>query len=97
MFSQLPWPGTSGLLELGDEVEWSARHFGIRQRLRVRITEFERPNRFQDTMLSGAFARFDHRHELKEIPDGCRVRDRFDFDSPLGVLGRFTNVLFLTN
>src|SRR2546427_5810944 len=34
---------TVGLLELGDEVTWEARHLGIRQRLTVRISRFERP------------------------------------------------------
>ena len=35
---------THGLIELGDEVTWEARHFGIRQTLKVRITGFERPS-----------------------------------------------------
>jgi hypothetical protein len=46
---------TRGLIALGEEVTWEARHFGIKQRLTVRITRFERPARFQDMMVSGAF------------------------------------------
>ena len=53
---------TSGLLELGDEVTWRARHFGIWQSLRARITIFDRPRHFRDSMVSGAFRRFDHDH-----------------------------------
>lgn len=34
----------SGLIEAGQEVEWEAVHFGIRQRLRVRITHMRRPS-----------------------------------------------------
>ena len=87
---------SAGLLELGDEVEWSARHFGVRQRLRVRITQLDRPRHFRDTMIRGAFARFDHDHYFDEVEEGCEVRDRFDFDSPLGFLGLIANRLVLT-
>jgi len=42
---------TSGLLGPGDEVTWEATHFGVRQRLTSRITEFEPPRRFVDEMV----------------------------------------------
>ncbi len=46
---------TSGLLGAEEEVTWEARHFGVKQRLRVKMTMFNRPNHFQDMMLEGAF------------------------------------------
>jgi hypothetical protein len=46
---------TSGLIGLNDEVTWEARHLGVRQRLTVRVTAFNRPQHFQDTMVAGAF------------------------------------------
>ncbi len=87
---------TSGLLSLGDEVTWSARHFGLRQRLTSRIAIFDRPRLFRDSMVKGAFKRFDHDHLFTACAGGCRMLDRFDFDSPLGVLGTLANSLFLT-
>lgn len=54
----------SGMLELGDEVEFEAVHFGIRQRLRSKIVEYDRPNRFVDEMQRGAFKRLRHTHEF---------------------------------
>ena len=36
---------TSGMMSLGDEVTWEARHFGILQRLTSKITAFERPRK----------------------------------------------------
>jgi ligand-binding SRPBCC domain-containing protein len=42
---------TSGCIGLGQEVTWEARHFGIRQRLTSRITQFDRPRHFRDTMV----------------------------------------------
>ncbi len=88
---------TQGLLELGDSVTWRARHFGVTQRLTSRITVFDRPRRFRDTQVQGAFRRFDHDHYFEPAPDGGTVlRDVFDFEAPLGLLGRFAEWLFLT-
>ena len=87
---------TTGLLALGDHVTWEARHFGVRQRLTSRIVEFQRPHHFRDSMVSGAFARIDHDHDFSTLDTGTRTSDRFDFDSPLGPLGRLADALFLT-
>ncbi len=61
----------------------------------MRITEFERLFRFTDTMVSGAFARFDHRHRFEPIGGGTLMRDLFDYTSPLGALGQLADLLFL--
>jgi len=61
---------TKGLIGLGGEVTWEARHLGLRRRLTVRITEFDRPNYFQDVMVSGAFKRMVHDHEFGSIRRG---------------------------
>jgi ligand-binding SRPBCC domain-containing protein len=86
---------THGLIGMGDEVTWEARHFGVRQRLTVRVTAFDRPKRFQDIMISGAFKRMFHDHEFAEHPEGTLMRDRFEFASPLGFLGKLADGLFL--
>lgn len=87
---------TTGLIGLNDEVTWEARHFGIRQRLAVQVTAFDRPNHFQDVMLRGAFKRMRHDHTFVEVPSGTRMIDRFEFGSPLGFLGRSVDRLFLS-
>jgi len=88
---------TSGLMHLGDEVTWEARHLGVRQRLTTRITAYERPYYFRDSQVQGAFARFDHDHHFETLPDGrTRMRDVFDYTSPLGLLGVIADRLFLT-
>ncbi len=88
---------TTGLIGLDGVVTWEARHFGIRQRLSVRITAFDRPRHFQDTLVSGAFSSMVHDHWFNEQPDGTLMRDRFEFTSPLGILGKIANGLFLTS
>ena len=82
-------------MSLGDEVTWEATHFGIRQRLTSRITEFDPPHRFIDEMVRGAFARFRHEHQFLAAEGGTEMVDIFDYTSPLGPLGRLADGLFL--
>jgi len=86
---------TKGLIGMGETVTWEARHFWIRQKLTVRITAFERPLRFQDVMVSGAFKRMKHDHEFIAQPSGTLMVDRFEFQSPLGIIGRVVDRAFL--
>jgi ligand-binding SRPBCC domain-containing protein len=87
---------TSGLLGPGDEVTWEATHFGVRQRLTSRITEFDPPRRFVDEMVRGAFRRFRHEHQFLAVDGGgTEIVDIFDYTSPLGPLGRLADLLFL--
>ena len=86
---------TSGLIGMDEEVTWEARHFGVRQRLTVRVTAFERPTHFQDIMISGAFKSMVHDHHFAEHPEGTQMSDRFEFTSPLGILGALADRLFL--
>ncbi|HEY5892113.1 MAG TPA: SRPBCC family protein [Chthoniobacterales bacterium] len=86
---------TAGLLGPGEEVTWEARHFGAKQRLRVRMTEFDRPNHFQDVMLEGAFQQMKHDHTFEEHDGKTLMMDRFEFRSPFGVLGKLVDRLIL--
>jgi len=86
---------TAGLIGMNDEVTWEARHFGVRQRLTVRVTALDRPNHFQDIMISGAFKRMVHDHQFADHPTGTLMSDRFEFQSPLGFLGRLVDGIFL--
>jgi ligand-binding SRPBCC domain-containing protein len=89
---------TTGLMQLGDEVTWEARHLGVRQRLTARITAYDRPHHFRDSQVHGVFARFDHDHYFEALPDGhTRMRDVFDYTAPLGLLGIVADRLFLTS
>lgn len=87
---------TSGLIGLGEEVTWRARHFGLWQELTVRITEFDRPHSFADVMVRGAFRRMEHRHLFQSINDCTTMVDEFFFESPLGFLGRIVDGVLLT-
>ncbi|MBA3825895.1 MAG: SRPBCC family protein, partial [Ktedonobacterales bacterium] len=68
---------TSGVMKLGDTVTWEAVHFGIKQHLTTKITAYERPYRFTDEMLRGAFEEITHIHEFIPQPSGILMIDRF--------------------
>src|SRR5215471_8843109 len=87
---------TAGLMKLGDTVTWEAVHFGVRQRLTSKITAYERPYRFTDQMVRGAFHALEHVHEFVSQPPGTLMIDDFSFRAPLGVLGSLVERLFLT-
>ena len=87
---------TSGLIGEGEEVTWEARHFGIMQRLSVRIESVDRPRYFVDRMLRGAFKSMTHRHIFREHGTGTIMTDELEFEAPLGVLGRIFSALVLT-
>ena len=86
---------TSGLIELGEEVTWRARHLGVTQHLTSKITAFDPPRHFQDAMQRGAFKSFVHDHFFEPRGDGTLMRDVVVFRAPLGVLGRIAEVLVL--
>ncbi len=43
---------------------------------------------FNDVMVAGPFARWQHRHRSMPQADGCRLRDEVDCALPFGWLGR---------
>lgn len=86
---------TSGLMENGDTVTWEAIHLGVKQKLTAQIIEMEKPYRFTDVMVKGAFHSFTHTHEFIECGDGTIMKDNFSYKSPLGILGVIADRLFL--
>lgn len=86
---------TSGLIELGEQVTWEARHFGVRQRFTSAITAYERPRHFQDSMVRGAFRSFVHDHYFESCDEGTRMTDVLVFRSPFGVVGAIVDRLVM--
>lgn len=78
---------TSGMINNGETVTFEATHFGVRQRLTSKITEYNRPFLFVDEMQKGAFKRLKHIHEFIEVEGGTILKDTLDFATPLGPFG----------
>ncbi|MCM3576262.1 SRPBCC family protein [Mesobacillus subterraneus] len=86
---------TEGLLEEGDTVTWEAVHFGVKQRLTAKVTLMERPKKFVDIMVKGAFHSFVHTHQFLEKGEGTIMIDEFQYKSPFGPIGVLADKLFL--
>ena len=86
----------SGQLALGNVVTWEARHFGIRQRLTVRITVAAPPHHFRDELVRGSFRTLRHDHYFTAAAGGTVVRDVFEFSSPGGWFGQWFDRWILT-
>jgi ligand-binding SRPBCC domain-containing protein len=86
---------TSGLIGEGQQVTWKAKHFGISQTLTSKITLFEYPYHFRDEMVKGAFRMIKHDHLFEESGGKTIMIDKFQFESPGGILGSLFNKLVL--
>ena len=86
---------TSGLIGLGEEVTWRARHFGVVQHFTSRITAFDAPRHFRDEMRRGAFRSFVHDHYFEAVGERTKMIDVLVFSAPLGILGRIAETLVL--
>ncbi|AEI40824.1 conserved hypothetical protein [Paenibacillus mucilaginosus KNP414] len=79
---------TAGMIGAGETVTFQARHFLVTQRLTSRIVEYDRPRRFVDEMLSGAFKSMRHEHTFAQLgPHTTLMRDTLVFSAPFGALG----------
>ncbi len=86
---------TSGLIQLHETVTWRAKHFGIWWHLTSRITQMDPPHSFTDEIVHGPFAHLHHKHSFLQKNGQTLMIDRFDYASPLGVLGRCADRLFV--
>ena len=86
---------TSGLINLNETVTWRAKHFGVYQRMTVKITKMERPNTFTDEMVKGIFKSFRHTHTFMQEGQETIMKDNFEYIAPLGILGKVEDFLVL--
>lgn len=88
---------TTGLMECGETVTWEAQHLGFTQKLSSKITVFNSYENFTDEMIEGVFKRFRHEHVFKYDSQSSTtiMTDIFDYESPLGWLGKLADILFL--
>jgi ligand-binding SRPBCC domain-containing protein len=87
----------SGLINLHESVTWRARHFGILFEMTNKISTMEYPTFFVDEMVKGPFRKLHHQHQFKIIDAQTEMTDVFEFQAPLGLLGRLVEKIFLKN
>lgn len=86
-----------GLSGRGDVTVWSARFFGLRFAMSMRLEDFAFPNRFTDRMTCGLLRRFTHVYRFDPLPDGgCTMSDELLVEAPFGWFGRLVEAFYLS-
>jgi hypothetical protein len=77
---------TTGHSELGDSTTWSAKFFGLRFALQVKVTEYDRPRRLVESLERGLLLEFGHVYTCESLSSNqtC-LTDCFCFRSPIGI------------
>jgi ligand-binding SRPBCC domain-containing protein len=86
---------TSGMVVADDRILWAGWKFGFPQMHETYITQYDRPNFFQDTMGRGRFKRYQHDHYFYEMDDRTVLNDKIRFTMPLGFVGRLVGQFVL--
>ncbi|WP_411268070.1 SRPBCC family protein [Paenibacillus sp. PL91] len=86
---------TTGCIGAGELVTFEATHFGIRQRLTSKITDFNAPYLFVDETQKGAFKSLMHVHAFEKLEEGTLMTDILRFEAPFGWLGWITERMVL--
>jgi ligand-binding SRPBCC domain-containing protein len=91
-----PEPVITGGFGLGQTVTFVSSKFGVRQKLTVKVIEFDRPRLLVDEMTEGNFRSFKHIHEfVSQHGGGTLMRDTLNWVSPFGIIGRIVDKLVI--
>jgi ligand-binding SRPBCC domain-containing protein len=72
----------SGRMELNETVTWGTKHVSVYQQLKLKIIEFNKPNRFQDILLKGIFKSMNHTHSFEEENDFTKMNAILNLNLP---------------
>jgi ligand-binding SRPBCC domain-containing protein len=78
---------TTGLAVKNDRILWRGWKFGLPQMHQSIISQYRRPDFFEDTMLRGRFKYFRHEHHFRFIDGQTFVWDEIFFSMHLSALG----------
>jgi ligand-binding SRPBCC domain-containing protein len=82
-------------LYLGMKTAHRLRWSGIVLRWNSRIVEYEPPLRFVDEQTSGPYRHWRHEHYFESVEGGTLMRDRVQYELPLGILGNVVQRLII--
>jgi hypothetical protein len=87
---------TSGLIGLGQQVTWRAKHFRIWHNLTSETTLLKSPFHLQVTMIHGIFRSMQADHLFRVLPSGAtELKDIYAIAAPIPILGSIAESLFL--
>jgi ligand-binding SRPBCC domain-containing protein len=79
----------------GALIDYRIALFGVPLRWRTLIEAFEPETRFVDVQVKGPYRLWRHTHEFIDAPAGTILRDRVEYEMPLGLLGELAHVVFV--
>ena len=83
--------------KIGSRAIFETRLFGLfTTRWVAEHTKFDRPNMFEDTMISGPFAKWRHVHIVKPANGGATLRDEIEYTPPVPFFGALAAPLLVT-
>lgn len=85
-----------GLLELNEQILWSAIYFGIRFRITMTVSACDPPFHYNETNSSGPFRVFKHTYTFTDLGDHqTLLSDELELESGFGFIGRWIDCVFL--
>lgn len=79
----------------GDRIEYRIRILGVPLRWVTHITFVEEGRGFADEQERGPYRSWLHTHTFEETPAGVLMRDRVQYQMPLGPLGTLAHALYV--
>jgi ligand-binding SRPBCC domain-containing protein len=71
--------------------------FGIPMKWKSRITQVEYHKSFTDFQEAGPYKLWNHHHEFISNQSGVLMKDRLDYELPLGFIGTIVHALLIKN
>lgn len=80
----------------GQRITYTVRPlFGIPLKWVTLIALAEGPHRFVDSQVKGPYKRWWHLHTFEQVEGGVLMRDRVEYELPLGPLGELAHGIFV--
>ena len=72
----------------GALIDYRLRLLGVPFGWKTRITKWDPPHEFVDEQIAGPYRVWRHTHAFRAVGGGTEIRDRVEYELPLGRLGR---------
>ena len=82
-------------MRAGTRIDYSLSLWGLPMRWRTKITSWQPDVRFIDEQERGPYALWRHSHDFEAFAGGTRMRDRVDYQLPMGPLGSIAHALLV--
>ena len=77
-----------GLVQLGDEITWHGRYLGFMHTVTFRITAWNPPWYFCNSLVKGLFLKMDHHYSFHAAGDVTVMSDVLNYVMPYGFMGQ---------